>query len=458
MAARALWIGTEVGASARAVQALGRAGIAVREQDDVTRAIEALTSSHELEVAFVDLALLGGPRAALARSLHSARPDVPLVAFGPASHASDGWRAVREGAFDWIAIDAGSDAWAAAYERAQRHHRALVKLARLAGPSSAPAELGIVGKSAPAVRLRDAARSVAATQVSVLIAGERGTGREQIARTIHEQGSRRGGPFVVVRCAAAPSAVLASELFGHARGAYLDAPASRAGAIERARGGTLYLDDVDELSLDLQGLLVRALSERRVRPIGGSEDVPIDARIVAATTRDLATETRERRLREDLSYRLAACTIEVSPLRARKDDLPALVGHVLATLGAGARTIAPDAMRALVEHPWPGNDRELCAVLEHALAVAPRAEIQRDDLPATLRSPSRVDELGDALITLDELERRYVSHVLTAVRGNKSRAARILGLDRRTLHRKLERAAGSTTDPSEGLGPPLLDA
>jgi len=288
----------------------------------------------------------------------------------------------------------------------------------------------------------------AATDATVLISGESGTGKELVARALHEKGRRAGGPFVAVNCGALPETLLESELFGHARGSFTDAHASRAGLLVRATGGTLFLDEIGEAPPGLQAKLLRALEDRRVRPVGGDDERPFDARIVCATNRDLEAEIESGRFRADLYYRINVIRIDLPPLRARGDDVLLLAQRLVAQLaratGKSVAGIAAPAAEKLQAYAWPGNVRELRNCIERAVALTRFEEITVADLPEAIQDYRRsrlvldLDDPGQ-LPPLEEVERRYILRVLEAVQGHRTRAAEVLGLDRKTLYRKLER-------------------
>jgi transcriptional regulator with PAS, ATPase and Fis domain len=284
----------------------------------------------------------------------------------------------------------------------------------------------------------------------VLITGESGTGKELIARAIHANGPRRDRPFVAVNCAAIPHTLLEAELFGYKRGAFTDARADRAGLFSEADGGTLFLDEVAELPLPLQPKLLRVLQDGEIRPLGAGKADRVDVRVIAATNRDLEAGLREATFREDLYYRLNVVQIHLPPLRARAEDVLALAEHFLARAIARAGKMVHGfteaARKLLLAYPWPGNVRELENVIERAVALTARETIDADDLPQTLRDRRQIDHLATALaqgLTLEQLEREYIERVLADEGGNKTRAAQRLGLDRKTLYRKLEEWAGT---------------
>jgi DNA-binding NtrC family response regulator len=288
---------------------------------------------------------------------------------------------------------------------------------------------------------------VADSDASVLVTGESGTGKEVVARALHARGKRRAGPFVAVNCAAMPESLLESELFGHARGAFTDARAAHAGLFVQADGGTLFLDEIGEMPLGMQPKLLRALQERTVRPVGGTAEVPFDARIVAASNRDLETAVEERAFRSDLYYRIDVVHVELPPLRARGSDVLVLaqrfVDDFAARAGKEVAGLTVPAAEKLLAYTWPGNVRELMNCIERAVALTRYEQLTVDDLPPKIRD-YRVSHVLVAandpseLVPLEEVERRYVHRVLEAVGGNKTMAARILGLDRKTLYRKLD--------------------
>jgi DNA-binding NtrC family response regulator len=278
----------------------------------------------------------------------------------------------------------------------------------------------------------------------VLVTGETGTGKELVARAIHRHGSRASRAFVPVNCGALPEGLLESELFGHLRGAFTGAVADKKGLFEEARGGTIFLDEIGEMSPALQVRLLRALELGEVRPVGASRATRVDVRVIAATHRDLERAVQEGHFRQDLFYRLHVFAVHVPPLRERRADVSLLATHFLAAFrakGRGAASLSAGALEALTGHDWPGNVRELENTLERLVAEARGGTIDISDLPPVFREkPISLEEpLFTGLPSLEEMEKRYLRHVLTAVKGNRSRAAEVLGIDRRTLYRMAER-------------------
>jgi DNA-binding NtrC family response regulator len=309
---------------------------------------------------------------------------------------------------------------------------------------------GLLGTSAPMQKLYDLVARAAETDASVLVTGESGTGKELVARALHRRSSRSVGPFVPVNCSAIPDQLLESELFGHAQGAFTDARRARSGLFVEATTGTLFLDEIGEIPMLVQPKLLRALEERRVRAVGADKEVEVDVRLVAATNRDLEAAVEDGSFREDLFFRVNVIHIHVPPLRARGGDVLLLAQSFLeryaARFGKEVVGLSPGAAERLMAYDWPGNVRELRNCLERAVALGRGRDIQVEDLPERVRTHSRTQLVVGSddpseLAELAEIERRYILHVMEVVGGNKSLAAKTLGLDRKTLYRKLERYA-----------------
>jgi DNA-binding NtrC family response regulator len=427
-------------------------GLGVEEAPSADAAL-ARASEQEFDVVLSDVRMPGLSGVELVGQLRKLRPGTPVVlmtAFGSIDSAVE---AMRTGAFDYLTKPFEPDAVILAVERALAH-RALAleneQLRRAVDRSSSLGEL--IGKSLAMREIFALIRRIAHTRSSVLITGESGTGKEVVARAIHFHGDRSEKPFVPINCTAIPEGLLESELFGHVRGAFTGAHASKRGLFEKADGGTLFLDEIGDLGLGLQGKLLRVLQDREIRPVGGTQSVRVDVRIIAATNRDLEAEIAAGRFREDLFYRLNVIPIHIPPLRERPEDVPALAEAFLRRHHEGRRCfLSPEAMERLAAHPWRGNARELENVLERALALCDAETLGPDDIPlpgaAAKAAPSGDDFLGAAAarrMTLHELGERYTEQVLRATGGNKVQAARILGIDRKTLYRRAEREARST--------------
>jgi DNA-binding NtrC family response regulator len=307
---------------------------------------------------------------------------------------------------------------------------------------------GLIGTSIKMQEVYDLIRKVSQQSYPVLIMGESGTGKELVARCIHEVGSRRKGPLIPVDCSTLVPTLIESELFGHAKGAFTGAERSVRGLFEGAKDGTLFLDEIGELSVDLQAKLLRVLQEKEIRPVGSTERIPINVRVIAATNRDLEAAVRGGRFRQDLYYRLNVVQIKVPPLRERKTDIPMLVGHFLEKFSdpqEPVRAISDAATRRLFSHYWPGNVRELENAIECAVTLSDQRILTADDLVSVpYRESAPHIPRSNELIPLEETERRAILHALRETGGDKAAAARLLGIGKTTFYRKLkEYARGS---------------
>jgi two-component system response regulator HydG len=279
-----------------------------------------------------------------------------------------------------------------------------------------------------------------------LVTGESGTGKELVARALHTGSARAHGPFVAVNCTAISESLLESELFGHVKGAFTGATENKRGLIAEADGGTLFLDEIGDMPLPLQAKLLRVIETGMVRPVGGSSERKVDARIIAATHRDLSAAVRERKFREDLFYRLHVIPVQLPPLRARREDIPLLVEHFAASFAERnpqqpKRELSAEVIRRLVELPWPGNVRELRNVVERLLLLARGKRIDLRDLAGALPEPipEAMAQLASEIVPLRVLQRRYVEWVIAQTGGNKVRAAQLLEIDASTIYRMLSR-------------------
>ena len=411
----------------------------------------ALLAQEAFDVLVVDLDTPGLDGVELCGRVAAAHPQVPAVVLAEAAHRDAAVAAIRAGAWDFLLRPHDAEALAGLLQRAARAAPALRELPGRRAPSKpAAAASEVLGDSAALREAYALIERVADSDASVLILGESGTGKEAAAQALHARGRRREGPFIAINCAAMPEALLESELFGHARGAFTDAKSARTGLFVQADGGTLFLDEVGELPLTLQPKLLRALQSRRVRPVGSDAEVPFDARVVAATNQDLESAVNEGRFREDLYFRIHVIGIELPPLRARGQDVLLLARRFTADFaqrsGKAVRGLTPSVEQRLLDYPWPGNVRELQNCIERAVALsAPDADaLQLEELPMRIRDHRRSRSGREPvdlteLVPLEEVERRHILRVLEAVGGSRTLAARTLGLDRKTLYRKLER-------------------
>ena len=446
MNGRILIVDDEVEGRGMLASALGRRGYETAVADSAPDALERLRN-EDLDVVLTDVQLGGMTGIDLCRRMAESRPDLPVIVITAFGNMDLVVEAMRAGAYDFIAKPFTTDVVDISLARAIQHRRLSSEVRRLREALSAgKKETAILGDSTPMRRVRDLIEQVANADATVLVTGESGTGKELVARAIHDLSVRKESPFVAINCAAIPATLLESELFGHVKGAFTDAKGSKRGLFVQASSGTLFLDEIGEMPAEVQVKLLRVLQERRVRPVGGEEEIPFDARLVAATNRDLETEVEEGKFRSDLYYRINVVHIEVPPLRSRQGDILLLAQSFLTRHAERSRKavtgISRPAAQKLLDYDWPGNVRELENCMERAVALTRLSEIGVDDLPERIREhQSKKLEVSDdpeEMITLEEMERRYVRRVLVACRGNKTHAAKILGLDRRTLYRRLE--------------------
>ena len=406
----------------------------------------AKLDDEDFAVMLVDIHMEGKSGLDLCREVAAKRPDLPVIVmtgFGTVEHAVG---AIRAGAYDFVTKPVSMDALGLILERAVRHRALTEELQRLRRRVHEDNLSQVVGSGEAIRQVSDLVARVASTDTSVLITGESGTGKELVARAIHEK-SGRSGAFLAINCAAVPENLLESELFGHARGAFTDARVARSGLFVEANNGTLFLDEIGEMPLPMQAKLLRALQERKVRPLGASHEVPFNARLVTATNRDLEKEVAEKRFREDLFYRVNVVRVDVPPLRKRGNDVLELAQFFLARAaqrsGKSVGSIGRAVAECMVAYDWPGNVRELENCMERAAALGRFDTLTVDDLPPKVREhrSTALDISCDNpqdLLSMAVVEERYIRKVLGAVGNNKTVAAKVLGFDRRTLYRKLK--------------------
>jgi DNA-binding NtrC family response regulator len=412
-------------------------------------ALVAMTE-HDADVIVTDLNMKGMTGLELCQRIVADRPDIPVIVLTAFGSFETAVGAIRAGAYDFVTKPVEIESLAIAIRRAAEKRQLRGEVKRLREVVASTRGRGaLIGGSPAMQQIYQLIDQVSTTDATVLITGESGTGKEVVSREIHHRSRRKDGPFVAVNCAAVPEALLESELFGHAKGAFTDAKTARQGLFQQAHGGTLFLDEIGEMALALQPKLLRALQERKVRPVGSEAEVPIDVRLLTATNRDLDEMVEAKAFREDLYYRINVIHIPLPPLRARGGDVLMLAQHMLRQFAAVFEKkvvgLSPAAAERLMAYDWPGNVRELGNCLERAVALAHFEEIQVEDLPEKLRKGStpRTTALAGnempELLTLEEVERRHVLRVLEACHGNRTDAAKVLGLDRKTLYRKLLR-------------------
>ncbi len=447
-------------------KAQAQARVLVVEDDDIVRdlivslledesyAVEAVESGEEAlkaldrelyDLVLLDLNLPGMSGLNVLSAAPAVQTDaqfIVMTAFGSVDTAVE---AMKLGAFDYLNKPFRSEELLLTIERALRQidlRREVAQLRRRVGEG---AKATIVGKSQAMERLFDLIERVAPTRATVLVAGETGTGKELVARAIHDLSDRARKPFVPVNCSALPETLLESELFGHMKGSFTGAIANKRGLFEEAQGGTLFLDEISTIPASIQVKLLRVLQDRKIQRIGGTQQVPVDFRLVAATNVDLADEVANGRFREDLFYRLNVFPIQVPPLRERKSDIPLLANYFRLRFaqenGVEPPEISPETMQRMVDYDWPGNVRELENFIERGVIMYAGARTLRFEPPQRERGrPERelVTRAREERWDLGRLEREYILEVLEDVGGHRGNAADLLGIDRRTLYRKLK--------------------
>ncbi len=433
---------------------LGKRGYSVVSVQSGEAALAKLEApgEDEFDVVITDLNMRGMRGNELCARIVAGREDLPvlvLTAFGSLDAAVE---AIRAGAYDFLTKPVQIGALGIAIERAIEHRRLRVEVRQLRRAVEHQRGFDdMIGQSPTMRQVYDLLDRVAGTDASVLITGESGTGKEVVARALHRRGQRKDGPFVAINCAAMPESLLESELFGHAKGAFTDAKTARAGLFVQAHKGTLLLDEIGEMPLGLQPKLLRAIQERVVRPVGSTQEVPFDARIITATHRDLEGLVEEKRFREDLFFRINVIQLKLPPLRARGSDVLLLAQHFIERFAERMSKpvvgLSPQAAQKLLAYSWPGNVRELSNAMERGVALTRSGEVGVADLPEKITEyrTSHVVIASDdptELVPLEEVERRYILRVLEACGGNQSSASRVLGLDRKTLRRKLDKYEG----------------
>jgi len=416
---------------------------------DVTLAADGgealeLLSRHPVDLVLSDVRMAGVDGMALLREVKRRRPDALIVLMTAYGTIAGAVEAMREGAYDYVVKPFGLDELGLSIDRALEVQR-LRRENRALREAASPAAL-LASRNPAMRRVLDTARRAAASDVTVLLGGESGTGKNVLAQAIHDWSPRAARPFVTIACTTLTEELLASELFGHVKGAFTGAWKDKPGRLEAAAGGTVFLDEVGELPPELQAKLLRFLEEHRFEPVGGSDTRTVDVRIVAATNRDLAAEAAAGRFRRDLFFRLNVIALRLPALRERREDLEPLLDHLMSSLlarrGRRGLRLAPDARAALLAYSWPGNVRELVNALERAIVLARDEVVRTEDLPDAVLAPAPAGGTGapapDALASLEDVERRHVQAVLAESATLEEAAAR-LGINVTTLWRKRRR-------------------
>ena len=422
-------------------------GYAIAEADDGSAAIERV---HEraFDLILMDVRMVKVSGLQALAEIKSFNPAIPIIIMTAYSSVETAVEALKNGAYDYLTKPLDFDELRLAMERAM-DHKELREENRLLRETlgSHFDRRHIIGQSRAMVRILETVAQVAPSEATVLITGESGTGKEMIAGAIHFNSPRKNGPFVKINCAAITETLLESELFGHEKGAFTGAHRQKEGRFRQAHGGSLFLDEISEMSLAMQVKLLRVLQEREITRVGGEEVITVDVRIIAATNKDLSREIEAGRFREDLYYRLNVVALEMPPLRERREDIPLLAQHFLEALSRENRKsikgFTPQAMDRLITYHWPGNVRELMNAVERGVVLSRSEYLDEAVLSLISGDESSFPEIssGDAVnadMPLNEVEKTTILKTLEAAGGNKSEAARRLGITRRTLHKRLK--------------------
>ncbi|HEX7477201.1 MAG TPA: sigma-54 dependent transcriptional regulator [Polyangiales bacterium] len=447
MQARLLFIDDDRAVSDAISDTLTHRGFEVVCASSGAEGLAALEREH-FDAIISDLNMPGMSGIELCQRVHASWPSLPLVLITAFGSMETAVAAIRAGAYDFISKPIQMQELQLTLARALEHRQLKEENKQLRDTVERhrpPADM--IGESTAMQEVYATLASIADTDATVLITGESGTGKELVAQAIHRRGPHKAGPLVAFNCAALPDTMLESELFGHARGAFTDAKTTRKGLFVQANGGTLFLDEIGEMPLTTQVKLLRALQERKVRPVGGDLEVPFDARLVSATSRDLETDVAEHRFREDLYYRINVIRIHMPPLRARGNDVLLIAEHFIRRYAQQFKKsvsgLAGPAAEKMLTYGWPGNVREVQNCMERAVALTQGDRVTLPDLPAHVRDAqgnSFVLPLENPLqlLPMKEVEKRYILQVLKALNGSRTQAATTLGFDRRTLYRKLK--------------------
>jgi len=400
-----------------------------------------LLETRDIDFVFTDLHMPNMDGMELLQYIRTHRPEVPVLVMTGFASMDTAINALRMGAFDYVTKPVSPEYVLHRLHHALEHTQMRREIRHLRRLMTDDRRSRLLGESPAMETLRDMIARVARNDITVLIEGETGTGKELVAGEVHRRSSRAARPFVAVNCGALTDTLLESELFGHVKGAFTGAANAKEGLFEAANGGTIFLDEIGEMSPHLQVRMLRVLEEREVLPVGGTRARAIDVRVVAATHRDLTVMADAGDFRQDLLFRLNIVTIEVPPLRNRREDIPLLAQHFLGECREQYRTQAArfstEAIHHLISHSWPGNIRQLRNVVTRAAALHAVDELDPTSLPDDIVArPLVTRDIEQSFPTLEEMERQYIMRVLERTEGNRSDAATILGIDRSTLYRK----------------------
>jgi two-component system response regulator HydG len=426
---------------------LGGWGYAVVEAEDGSTAIQK-ARERPFDLILMDIRMIKVSGLEALREIKSYNPAIPVVIMTAYASVDTALKALKNGAYDYLTKPLDFDELRLTLERAMDHTRLREENRLLKESLWDHFDTGnIIGRSAVMVKLLETVSQVAPSEATVLITGESGTGKEMIAGAIHFNSRRKDGPFIKLNCAAITESLLESELFGHEKGAFTGAYRKKGGRFVQAHGGSLFLDEISEMSLAMQVKLLRVLQEREITRVGGEESVTVDVRLIAATNKDLLQLMEREQFREDLYYRLNVVALTIPPLRERREDIPLLAQHFLRHFSEKnhkpIKGFTPQAMDRFIRHAWPGNVRELMNAVERGVVLSRSEYLGEEDLPLIAAETPAGEKASatDAIPTdmpLDEVEKVAIMKVLELSRGNKSEAARRLGITRKTLLKKLK--------------------
>jgi DNA-binding NtrC family response regulator len=404
--------------------------------------------TNAVDVVLLDLRLPGTGGLEVLRQIKRRRPETLVIVMTGFANVESAVQAMKLGAYDYITKPFNFDELRLVLERVTSHLKLTSENRLLREQLKSRHGFGsLVGHAPEMEKLYRIIAKAAHSTHPVLILGESGTGKELVARSIHYSGPYRDKPFLPVDCGSLVPSLIESELFGHVRGAFTGAARAKDGLLAMAQGGTIFLDEVGELPVDLQAKLLRAIQEKEIRPVGGTRSVPINVRILAATNRDLEAAVQQGGFRRDLYFRLNVLTLRIPPLRERKQDIPLLIGHTLERINAITQTqhaVGDDALRVMLTYDWPGNVNELENCVERACTTCSFSTIHAADLPTALRNfqalakPELQGAERDAITPLHQVEKQTILHALDVLKGDKLQAARRLGIGKTTLYRKLK--------------------
>jgi two-component system response regulator HydG len=426
---------------------MGGWGYEIFEADDGSVAIDEVRK-RPFDLILMDIRMLKVSGLEALEQVKIINPAIPIIIMTAYASVETAVDALKKGAYDYLTKPLDFDELKIAINRATEHNLLKKENEYLKERLGQKFDTqNIIGRSPLMIKLLETTEQVAATEATVLITGESGTGKEMIANAIHYNSLRKNAPFIKINCAALAEPLLESELFGHEKGAFTGADKRREGKFRQAEGGSIFLDEVSEMSAAMQVKLLRVLQERELTPVGGAEVIAVDVRVIAASNKDLKKEMEQKRFREDLFYRINVVALQVPALSDRKEDIPLLAQHFLQMFAAknkkNIKGFSPQSMDKLVKYNWPGNVRELMNAVERAIVLSRLEYLDADDLALLMTNNPIVgssNQLGlSENMPLDEVEKRSILEVINACGGNKSEAARRLGITRKTLRKKLDK-------------------